>query len=180
MADLLLWGYCFNFKELKGSYFKIFRFEIYSAGTSSMQAHSYTKMGKIFNLFIDMWYISSNVNLHAGETNSLKPPFPMCLYWYFLQVISAFMLVSIVFIPIGVASLYASRDVRLTKILIFCIFFFKFTFEFLVALLLMGKYLSNRLLKLLNDMKLTVYLSALEMIRSNTFKALEINCVTYQ
>lgn len=53
-----------------------------------------------------------------------------------MQVISAFMLVSIIFVPIGIASLFASRDVRLTLSLFmlsyisvaFYSFFFLFSF----------------------------------------------------
>lgn len=45
--------------------------------------------------------------------------------WVYAQVISVFMLVSIIFVPIGVASLFASRDVCLHKNKLFPFFFLK-------------------------------------------------------
>lgn len=91
-----------------------------------------------------------------------------------LQVISAFMLVSIVFIPIGVVSLFASRDVWLNETQFYALF----VYSFLVLHAVDQENVSIRLLKLLIGMKLIAYQCPLEVIRSGTYKAPEIKNAT--
>ena len=91
-----------------------FRFKVYSARTSSVQAYSYATSGNTTNLntllaIIFVTYIHLEVVIYVVElVLTLNSS---------LQVISAFLLVSVVFVPIGVASLHASRKVCFSDIM---------------------------------------------------------------
>jgi len=69
-----------------------------------MQAYSYTTSGKYVCLYSVCDYLFSLYAFRSHYLHDILLSF---------QVISAFLIVTIVFIPIGVASLIASRDVRL-------------------------------------------------------------------
>lgn len=94
-------------------------------------------------------------------------------YPFHLQVISAFMLVSIVFIPIGLVSLFASRDVCLQLNEHLCIFII---FIPLYLNILLPYFI--RLLKLLIGMKLPAYQQPREAIKLAIYKPLGIKLAT--
>lgn len=99
------------------------------------------------------------------------PPFPSLLGAYFMQVISAFMLVTLIFVPIGVASLFASRGVSL-GFTMFCASSLVCRENTYCSLLL-----HHRSWKLLMAMKLTACLQISGIIKLHIFKALKIKHV---
>ena len=99
------------------------RLEVYSARASSLQANSHTKMGKLqlylfpkHPLFLcSLMNVPDIVLLFSSLLRKFGNWMTSKISWvlWFVQVISAFTLISVIFIPIGVASLLASRDVCL-------------------------------------------------------------------
>jgi len=77
------------------------RFQVYAAGASSLQADSYSKMGKL-NSTNFPW---------CHQLSYIKPQKWLCLTSYVTQVISVFVLVGVIFVPIGIVSLRASQQV---------------------------------------------------------------------
>lgn len=98
-------------------------------------------------------------------------PFPSLLGAYFMQVISAFMLVTLIFVPIGVASLFASRGVSL-GFTMFCASSLVCRENTYCSLLL-----HHRSWKLLMAMKLPACLQISGIIKLHIFKALKIKHV---
>ena len=66
-----------------------------------MQADSYSKMGKLNNTNFP-W---------CHQLSYIKPHKWLCLTSYVTQVISVFVLVGVIFVPIGIVSLRASQQV---------------------------------------------------------------------